>query len=191
MKKKIKVLELIILFIIIVIVIIILYLANLTINNKPQPSNTTDIKNYSVTKYTTYTNDPTNISIYNPPLREYINYQNSSYDIYIISTDNIITDITEKITINYNEYPIEEENNIINFCNNYDEIENKYRLQCQRYNRRIILSNNFNINAIRTDTVKTKEYNIKLPLTYNTKLNDYLNTLKKNNIQYYEVSNIP
>lgn len=191
MKNKVKYLELLIFLIIIIIIIITLILTNKIINNKPEISNTNDIKNYSVTKYIKYSIDSNNVNIYNPPLNTYINYQHSTYDIYLTSTDNIITDITENITIYYNHYPSENENIIINFCNNYDEIENKYRLQCQKYPDRIILSNNFNIAKINSNSLKTSEYNINLPIKTNTRLNEYIKTLNKNNITYYEITNLP
>lgn len=189
-KKKIKIIEGIIFLTIIITIVIILCLAKEVLKNTPQESNTNDIKNYSVTKYTKYIEDINKITTYKIPLTEYIDYQNSTYVVFITSTDNIITDLTEKITISFNQIPEESQNSLINFCNSYDEIENKYRLQCKLENKRILLTNRYNIASIQNKKITTKNYEIVLPVETNTKLTNYIEILDNQNIQYYEVPKI-
>lgn len=190
-KKKIKILEIIILITILLTILTIIILSKKIISPNPTKSDSNLIENYSITKYTKYINNINNISTYNLPLSNYINYETSTYETYITSTDNIINYLTEKININYEEIPSEEKNKIINFCNEYDEIENKYQMQCQYTNQKLIIKNNFNISQIYNTQLKTKKYNINLPVIKNSNLNDYLNELKEKNIQYYEVQFIP
>lgn len=189
-KKKIKIIERIIFLTIILTIIVILCLAKKIFENDPIKSDTNNIKNYSMTKYTKYTEDINKISTYNIPLSEYINQQTSSYTIFITSTDNIITNLTEKIKIYFNQVPEENKNDLINFCNAYDEIENKYRLQCKYENNRMVLTNTYNIENIHSQNITTKNYEIVLPIDTNTKLSDYIEVLDNQNIQHEEVSSI-
>lgn len=131
-KEKNKYLELIILFIIIISVAFICLLANSYLESTNDISKSDDIKNFSLNKIYQYNNVLNDIKNYNIPYKRYIDTRNSSYKVYIKSTDNIITGITEIITINYfdpNTYSQEEmdiiNSSAINFTDNIEyNIEN-------------------------------------------------------------------
>ncbi len=192
MKKlnKKQILEITILIVIIISVIVILILAINFFKVKPEVSNSNEIKNYSITKTIKYYQSPTFNNIYNLPLPEYINYTNSNYTIYIVATDNIITNLIEKISLSYNEIPYESQHIIKNYCNKYDEVNNKYKLQCNYKDSKLMLKNDYSINLIEEDILKTSNKEINIPIKRNTKLNNYLDTLKEQNIEYTEVDNI-
>lgn len=188
--KKIKLLETIIFITILIALIVICILALTLSKNKIEVSNTNEIDNYSVTKLTKYSTSLDEITKYNIPLSEYIDYENSKYQIYIQSTDNIITNHIELITLKYNEFPENFKDNIINYCNAYDEIEDRYKIICQFKNNIMTIKNDYSINKISTPTIKTKSFEIDTPIPYNTKLNVYLNELDSLNIKYNEVDKI-
>lgn len=188
--KKLKLLEFLIFIIILISLIVICILAFSLSKDKIEKSNTNEIQNYSVTKLTKYETTSDKSSQYNLPLNEYINNENSKYEIYIQSTDNTITNYIELFTIKYNEYPEEFKDTIINYCNAYDEIENKYKMICQLKDNTITIKNNYSIDKISTPTIKTKNFEINIPIQHDTKLNIYLKELDNLNINHYEVNNI-
>lgn len=183
-----KILELIILVIIILSITVIYKYAKTTIKEEPPISDTYTITNYSKTKTTKYSKNFTDSYIYNLPLKENIDPLTSTYTIHLTSTDNIINTLTEDIYINYLNIDETNKKDIINFCNAYDEIENKYRLQCKIIDNNMYLKNTYKINNIFKQKLKTKHYEINMPITNNTKLNDYLKILDEQNIPYYEES---
>lgn len=192
MKKfnKNQILEIIILITIIISIIVISIFAINVLNEKPEASKSNEIKNYSITRTIKYSKDPTSNNIYNLPLTEYINYYNSTYTIYIVSTDNIITNYIEHAQLSYNDIPEEQQYIMKNYCNKYDEIENKYKLQCTYKDSKLILKNNYSINLINDDILKTSDKDINIPIKKGTKLSDYITSLKEQNMEYTEVDKV-
>ncbi len=192
MKKrlKIKVLEYIILTTISISLIVIIFFISNILNDKTETSNSNEIKNYSITKIIKYTKNSNSSVIYNTPLPESINYEESTYNNYIMSTDNTITNLIETISLTYLNLSIEEKNEILNYCNAYDSIEDQYTLQCQFKNNTLFIKNNFSINKIPTEFIKTKNIEIFIPIKKGTKLNNFLEELTSQNIAYIIVDKI-
>jgi len=191
-KKKNIILELIILLTIIASIITIIYAYYQANDIAPKESESNMIINYSENRYFEIKKDLDVLNIYNIPENERIVTDNSTYNYYITATDGLITTIDERIIIEYDTYQEEplDENKINNFCNSYDEITDNYKLICRYQNNKITISNTFYLKNIFNDYIQTKKYKIKKDVNYNDPLNNYLETLDKNNISYSEISNI-
>lgn len=206
-EKKIKFLEISILLIIIIAVLIIAKLATTFLNDKTNESTSYKTENYEQNKYIMYEKNITESYIYKIPYQDRIDNENSKYEYYIKSTDNIINGITEVITIKYIEQsPIpeitEEENEeleepiilealnqdtIHNFCNSYNEIEYSYKFKCTYDNNTLILKNEF---LIPNDSLKENKKNITIELN-NKRLDLYTKDLDSKNITYIKVDKMP
>lgn len=192
MKKinKSRILEIIILLTIIASIIVIIFLAQNLLKEKPEISSSNQTINYSKNKIIEYSKNSYESLTYNIPLNEYINFEKSTYIVYLSSTDNIINTLTEIINIYYNDIPNDNKNIIINYCNAYDNIESKYKLKCKLNGKNLFIKNTFYINQLNKDTIKNNNLEIKLPVTYDSKLNEYLNYLTSQSIEYQEVNEI-
>lgn len=187
---KIKLLEKIILVTIIISIIVILFFVIDALKIKPKDSESNLIENYSLTKIHKY-NENINLSLkYNIPISELIIQEGSSYTIYLTSTDNYINTITEKIIIKYSVLTPDEQTTIKNYCNSYDTIELQYKLQCTYNKETMILKNQFNLNKLNKNIITHNNLTITLPIEKNTKLSDYLESLKELNIHPIQVNEI-
>ena len=187
---KIKLLEKIILVTIIISIIVILFFVIDALKIKPKDSESNLIENYSLTKIHKY-NENINLSLkYNIPISELIIQEGSSYTIYLTSTDNYINTITEKIIIRYSALTPDEQTAIKNYCNSYDTIELQYKLQCTYNKETMILKNQFNLNKLNKNIITHNNLTITLPIEKNTKLSDYLESLKELNIHPIQVNEI-
>lgn len=180
---KLKILEVIILLTIIISIIVIILFAKNALSTTPEVSTSNTIKNYSETKISKYSALIEESYIYNIPYIELINPTYSSYNKFITSTDNIINTYTEKILLKYNQLLPEQETFIQNYCNTYDIIELEYKFQCSYKNNTLSLSNQYNINLIDSQEIKNNHnITITIPIKKNTRLNEYIEELNKNNI---------
>lgn len=188
--KATKILEIIILITIIISIIIVILIAQNTLTQTPKPSNSNEVKNYSLTTYYKFNKEITESTKYKIPFQEYISAE-STYTSYIISTDNIINTLIEKIIINYtNEITNEEKNIIINYCNTYDIIESPYKLQCSYIDNMLTLSNTYYLDKTNSETIKNNIFTINRPIKKNSKLSEYLKNLEYNNIYYEQIEKI-
>ncbi len=189
MNKKIKILEITILITIIISLIVVSFFAINILNKKPSLSKSNEIENYSTTRTINYKTSISDSYIYKIPYTELINNKNSTFDKYVISTDNTITTYKETIKIYYSNISEKQETIIKNFCNTYDIIELKYRFKCSYNNSSLIIENQYNIDQIYTDYIKNN-HNIKIniPIKRNSRLNEYLDYLNKNKISYEEIT---
>lgn len=189
-KNSKKFLEILILLTIITSIIIVILVAQNTLTKSPQLSNSNEIENYSITTYYKYNKGIDKTYKYEIPFTEYIS-ENSDYTSYIISTDNIITTLIEKITINYtNQLLNENKNTIINYCNSYDTIESSYKLQCTYKDNRLTIINTYYLDKLNSETISNNLFTINRPIKKNSKLNEYLKNLEYNNILYQKVDEI-
>lgn len=189
--KKAKILEIIILITIIISLIVILLFAKDVFSKEPKPSNTNEIQNYSKTRIIKYTSNITDSYVYEIPYQDFINIDASTYNKYLTATDNIINTFTEKIIIRYTYLQAEEETIIKNYCNTYDAIELEYKFQCTYSKNVLLLSNQYFINEINSDSITNKhKIQITIPIKKNTRLNEYLEYLNNNNISTSEVDEI-
>ena len=189
-KTKIKLLEYIILSVIIISIIIIFLILNISLNKKPETSNTNDIKNYSLTKHYKFNISLSNANMYKIPLYDLIHLDSSEFTRYITATDDYATILTEKIKINYVNVPPENKNILINYCNAYDEIESTHIMKCYIKGDYIRIENIYYLNKIYTKTLKTEKGELTLPISNETKATEYLSTLIDQVIIYQEVSEI-
>lgn len=188
--KATKILEIIILITIIISIIIVILIAQNTLTQTPEPSNSNEIKNYSLTTYYKFNKEITESIKYKIPFQEYISNE-STYTSYIISTDNTINTLIEKITIKYtNEIYNEEKNTIINYCNTYDIIESPYKLQCSYIDNILTLSNTYYLDKTNSETITNNIFTINRPIKKNSKLSEYLKNLEYNNIYYEQIEKI-
>lgn len=189
--KKLKILEIIILITIIISLIVIILFALNTLFIEPKQSTSNEIIDYSQTRIHKYSSNITLASIYKIPYPELINTEKSIYNKYITSTDNLITTFTEKITIIYDVLQPEQETIIKNFCNTYDSIELEYKFQCTYGTNMLSISNIYKVDRINSETIKNNHNIIlNIPIKKDTLLNEYLETLNKNNIIVNEVNTI-
>lgn len=189
--KKAKILEIIILITIIISIVVILLFAKDVLSKEPKLSNTNEIQNYSKTRIIKYTSTIIDSYIYEIPYQDSINIDASTYNKYLTATDNIINTFTEKIIIRYTYLQNEEETVIKNFCNTYDAIELEYKFQCTYSKNVLLLSNQYFINKINSNSITNKhKVQITIPIKKNTHLNEYLEYLKNNNISTTEVDEI-
>lgn len=189
--KKAKILEIIILITIIISIVVILLFAKDVLSKEPKLSNTNEIQNYSKTRIIKYTSTIMDSYIYEIPYQDSINIDASTYNKYLTATDNIINTFTEKIIIRYTYLQDEEETVIKNFCNTYDAIELEYKFQCTYSKNVLLLSNQYFINKINSNSITNKhKVQITIPIKKNTRLNEYLEYLKNNNISTTEVDEI-
>lgn len=191
-KKKNIIIEIIILLTIIASIITIFYIIYEVNDTVPKESESNQIKNYSKDKHIKIIKDISNVSIYKVPEMEKIDNESSNYEYIITATDNYINTINEIIDIYYNEQ-IEElvdKDTLINYCNSYNEIANNYKLICTYSPNHLLLKNTFYLESITTNNIITKKYKIEKDFNYNDKLDEYLNKLKNNNINYNEITNI-
>ena len=188
---KIKILEILILITIISSLIVIFFLAKETLNQKPETSESNQIKNYSTSRIFEYEGSISETYIYQIPYIELANLDLSNYIKYITSTDNIINTYTEKIKITYNYLLPEQENIIKNYCNTYGIIELEYKFQCFYSNNNFIMINTYYIDKIKEEPLKNN-HNIELylPIKKNTKLNEYIYQLNELLIYPVEVNEI-
>lgn len=191
-KKKNIIIEIIILLTIIASIITIFYIIYEVNDTVPKESESNQIKNYSKDKHIKIIKDISNVSIYKVPEIEKIDNESSNYEYIITATDNYINTINEIIDIYYNEQieePVDKDT-LINYCNSYNEIANNYKLICTYSPNHLLLKNTFYLESITTDNIITKKYKIEKDFNYNDKLDEYLNKLKNNNINYNEITNI-
>lgn len=100
-KNKTKYLEIVILLIIIATVSMIIILGRSYLKNDIPLSTGNDNSNNSISKISKYQVILNNVTMYKPPLIGYIDTRNSTYYIYIKSTDNVINNVTEVINLEY------------------------------------------------------------------------------------------
>lgn len=191
-KKKNLIIEFIILITITISIGIIFYIYKQLSDIKPEESTTNEIPNYSLNKNVKIKKNLSDaLTTFNIPEQQFIIEDNSTYDFFIISTDNAINTISELITIEYDIYNSEfNKDNLTNFCNSYNDIESSYRLTCKFEDKNIKISNFYYLNKIYTDKIKTHKYEFNFPVKNNDKLNEYLEELKKEQIQYEIVEDI-
>ncbi len=186
--KKNKIIEIIIISIIIITLIITLIIATKILSDSPKKNENIEETPYSVTKIYQYNKQPSNASKYQIPLITYIIPEYSTYLIEITATDNIIHTYKEQINLKFNNIPETGKNSLINYCNEYDDIESEYKLQCTYKNNVLTINNTFNLPYINSTTIKSDYLTITIPLKKDTKLDEYLDTLNKNNITYTHIS---
>lgn len=100
-KNKTKYLEIAILLIIIATVTMIILLGRSYLKNDIPLSMANKNSNNSISKISKYQVILNNVTMYKPPFIGYIDTRNSTYFIYIKSTDNVINNVTEVIDIEY------------------------------------------------------------------------------------------
>lgn len=188
-KLKFKVLEFIILITIFLSFIIITLFMTNVLNEKPELSNSNETENYSITSYYSYNLPIASASIYNIPLLEFAG-QNQTFEMNIQSTDNIITAYQEVITIQYLYTVYTYKNTIINYCNAHNDINSKYELTCTYKNNKLTLKNLYKVQYIYKEPLETNNYKIDLRIKKDTRLNEYLYQLSKNNIKYNNIQSL-
>ncbi len=190
-KKKNIIIEIVILITIIASVFIVYYIYKKLSDVIPEASDSYKVINYSQDKYLKLKKDLNELSIYKIPEFDKIIVDNSKYDYYLTSTDNYINTITEIIEIRYDKsFPEFNENQIINFCNGYDDIQNNFILKCNYKESILNIRNVYYLSKNYQDTIKTRKYNIKITVPNNTKLNEFEEKLKKEHINYEYVRDI-
>lgn len=288
-QKKNKSLEITILFIIILSIALIYFLASSYLKSTENIGVSESVNNFSVNKIHKYPNVLNDIKNYNIPYKRYVDARTSNYTIYIKSTDNIITGITEIINIDYfdtSSYSIEDidfinkmamginddtntetstnetnqipednpdnqtinnvespndnqtENNptdnkeisneettnnqtpttdevenkstyppnwldiysyeieefnqdkLTNFCNSYNETEATYSLTCTQKDTHLTFKNNYNVSNFNSYILKTKNFEIILPMKKSTKLTDYIKDLNNQDIKVEQTDKI-
>ena len=189
--KKIKILEITILTIIILCIITIFFFLKDVEKDKPEISDTNKIENYSTKRYFKYNTTNAKLTNYNIPLLEDILDYNSMYTNYIVSRDNIIIYYIEEMDINYTNIDEEKENTLKNFCNSYDKIELEYKMSCTYKPNNLKIKNSFDIDKLNTKEIKVNDnLTIETPIKRDTKLDEYQEILRENNINLIEISNI-
>ncbi len=191
-KKKNIILEIIILITIIASIFTIYYAYNELKNTSPNTSDSKYIENYSKNRYIKIKKDIESLSIYEIPEMEKIITEACKYDYFITATDNYINTIDERITVVFNQELEEPINNdeLINFCNSYDEINSNYKLTCSYRNYTLTINNTFYLKNIFNDEIKTKKYTISKDIKYEDKLDEYLENLEKKEIEFQDVPSI-
>ncbi len=189
-KKKIKILEILILIIIIITIITIGIIFYSFINNPSKLSESHKIKDYKITKYYKASLSPTEAKIYNIPNSNYITYESSTFTSYLIATDGIIDSIIEDISLNYIELPQDKKNELINYCNAYDEIKSGIKMKCTINKDFLNLNNEYQISKLFTNEIKTNYISFKLQLEYNEKVAPYIEKKDKEGILYREINRI-
>lgn len=88
--------------------------------------------------------------------------------------------------------PIENFNDDIltNYCNAYNDIDSFYTLQCSRKKNMLNITNRFVLSNIGGYVVKTKKFEITLPVKRDTRLSDYIKELQDKEVEIKEVKNI-
>lgn len=189
-KNKIKLLEIIILLIIIILIVIIGIILYTVLNKNPKLSNSNEVKNYSITRHYKAILPIDDAYIYQIPYPETITIELSKYTSYIIATDNVIDSIIEEISLNYIELPQEKRNDLINYCNGYDEVKSGLLMKCKINGDFLILSNEFHIYKLYTNIIETNKMTITLPIGYNEKITDYIEKKSKEGVLYSEIASI-
>ncbi len=187
-KKKKLILELVILITITISIIVIIFVYQELNSITPEESNSNEITNYSENKYVKIEKNINDITKFTLPEKDFIEANASSYTYYITSTDNIINTISEIIIVMYNSSLETGEtinrDKITNFCNSYNDVNSDYQLKCDYTGNTLTIYNFIYRYKIFGDSVKTKKYTIDLPIKKDSKLDEYLESLDKNNIKY-------
>jgi len=184
MKKNI-IIEVIVLITIIASIFIIYYIYKKLSDVVPPSSDSYKIVNYSKDKTIKYKKDLTEAFFYNFPETDKIIYESSSFEYYITATDNLINTITEVITLDYDTTNSEiNKDQIINFCNSYDDIKSNYILKCTKQDNRLTIKNTYYLSKNYQETIKTRKYNISIPIKNGTKLDEYIEELNKSKIKF-------
>lgn len=177
--KRVKILEIIIL-IIIIISIGVIYKVAMTILDTPiEDSTSSEVTDYKKTKVYEYTISLSDVSKY--PNSDYIDLNGSNTLIDVTSVDNYIQEYKEVITIKYNLPTSEYKDNLINYCNSYNEIEYSYQLTCEYSDiYTLVITNNYLLSKLSLTDIET-------PVSYNYRLDLYLSELDEKNIKYKQV----
>ncbi len=79
---------------------------------------------------------------------------------------------------------------LTNYCNAYNDIDSFYTLECSRKKNILNITNRFVLNNIGGYVVKTKNFEITLPVKRDTRLSDYIKELKDKEVEIKEVKDI-
>jgi hypothetical protein len=188
--KKLRLLEYLII-IVIIIAILVIYLAFTKLSKeKPLLSNSNEITNYKVTRYYEFNVSVEDAAAFNIPYLDRTYPDENSYLITLTSVDNYITEYREKISIKYAwDLSAEEKNQITNYCNSYDSIENLYSIRCSFKNDLLQINNLYFVSKLLSQDLEIKGRNVHIPVTRTTKTTDYLTNLASIGIEFRQLEN--
>lgn len=130
-----------------------------------------------------------NLTNYNFPQLASIKNEVSTSSITYYSTDNSLTEAKQITEIKYSYLDYDAINEIKNYCNAYNKIEDAYQLLCNFNNNKLSLTNNFNIQKLDSTTITTNNITIDLNLKKTESIEDVIQTetLKGNSCSKLEV----